>query len=487
MKLARRLILALLSLILIVLLTHTGLWLNREVGLYERDMARDQRLIGQTVATVMAGAYASGGWLGAESVLINANLVADHVRMRLLRGDSVAGEVGSSGVAVLEAGGPYVLTDHKGVPGSLRTFIPLMIQGQSLAAIEVSELFDEEREFLRGTIFHMLTITAILATGAAVLVSVIGIVFIGRPMRILVAAARRIGAGDIEGHLTAAHDDEIGDLAKEMNLMCEHLADAREAAARENSAKIEAIQQLRHADRLAAVGTMASGIAHELGTPLNVVSGRAKLIETGAIASGEVPDNARIIREQADRIAKIVRGLLDFSRRSEPERSRVDLRPLVTQTAGFLQSFAQKRRVVIQLELDEEPLWARVDGGQIQQVITNLLMNGIQAMPEGGVLHLRGTSMSARPPADVGGVPLDCAVVEVRDHGEGIVAEALPRIFDPFFTTKAVGEGTGLGLSVSYGIVREHDGWIEVESVVSEGTTFRVCLPFAEDPCAAAS
>ena len=487
MKLARKIILALLLLIAIVLCAHAAVWLNREVSLYESDMKRDQRLIGQTVATVMQGAYAAGGWLRAEDVLVTANLAAEHVRLRLLRGPALVSSIPAESLTTLERGEVFVEADHASRPGGLRTLVPITIPGEPQAAIEVSELFDEERGFIRGTLYHVFAITAVLAIGAALLTSFIGIVFIGRPMRLLVEQARRVGAGDVRSRLEVRHDDEIGDLAREMNLMCDQLELAHDTLARETNAKIQALEQLRHADRLAAVGTMASGIAHELGSPLNVVSGRAKLIETGVVPPAEVGDSARIIREQSERIARIIRQLLDFSRRSEPERGLLDLRPIVRQAVGLLQSFAEKRRARVEVELPEEGVWVNADGAQVHQVLTNLLLNGIQAMPKGGVLTVRVVSASMRAPADLGGGTRDCAVLEIADEGEGIAPEALPRIFDPFFTTKGVGEGTGLGLSVSYGIVREHEGWILVESELGRGTTFRVCLPLGEGLCAVAS
>jgi two-component system, NtrC family, sensor kinase len=232
---------------------------------------------------------------------------------------------------------------------------------------------------------------------------------------------------------------------------------------------------------------MASGIAHELGTPLNVVGGRAKLIETGTIEGNESRVSARIIREQSERITRIVRQLLDFSRRSEAEKTRVDLRQVLQQAAALLHAFAQKRRTEIQLPAETEPLWSLADPAQIQQVATNLMLNGIQAMEGGGTLFLRCGVAHVQPPADLGGGVAERVFFEVEDQGAGIPPDALARIFDPFFTTKGVGEGTGLGLSVSWGIVREHGGWIAVDSFPGRGSCFRVYLPREEDSCAAAS
>jgi signal transduction histidine kinase len=263
--------------------------------------------------------------------------------------------------------------------------------------------------------------------------------------------------------------------------MCVQLDDANRQLAVATDARIAALEQLRHADRLKTVGQLASGVAHELGTPLNVVSGRANMIARGMVEGDAVTDSARIIAEQAARIAAIIRQLLDFSRRRGPSLGPVDLRPIAARTIELLGTLARKRSVTLAVESPAAALSARVDPGQIQQVLTNLVVNGLQAMPEGGTLTIRLDRRHATPPADVGGPSGEFATVTVEDHGAGIAPENLPRVFEPFFTTKEVGEGTGLGLSVAYGIVREHGGWIDVQSVPGQRTRFTVFLQQAPD------
>ncbi len=264
--------------------------------------------------------------------------------------------------------------------------------------------------------------------------------------------------------------------------MCEHLQEADERVRTEHGARIAALEQLRHADRLATVGTLSSGLAHELGSPLNVVAGRAKMIETSPRAVADLVDNARIIREQSDRMARIIRRLLDFSRRGVQERGWGDLRLLAGQVVQMLRPFAEKRAVSLEVSLGgPDPAGAIMDPDQIRQVLINLILNGVQSMPGGGPILVRLDRRRVTPPVTVGGPDQDCICVEVEDRGSGIPEENLSRIFDPFFTTKSVGEGTGLGLSVSYGIVREHGGWIDVASQPGRGSRFRVNLPAAEE------
>jgi len=258
--------------------------------------------------------------------------------------------------------------------------------------------------------------------------------------------------------------------------MCEHLAETNQQLASATEARIATLEQLRHADRLKTVGQLASGVAHELGTPLNVIAGRAKMIAQRIVEGDDVLDNARIVAEQAARITTIIRQLLDFSRRRGPSLGAHDLRPIAARTAELLGSMARKRGVTLSVEKPDAALPAEVDPAQLQQVLTNLVLNGLQAMPEGGHLTIRVGRHHAVPPADLGGDAADFAAITVEDEGAGIAPENLTHIFEPFFTTKDVGEGTGLGLSVAWGIVRDHGGWIDVESEPGRGSRFTVLL-----------
>jgi len=305
---------------------------------------------------------------------------------------------------------------------------------------------------------------------------------VGRPIHGLVEKARRIGAGDFSKPLVLRQRDELSQLAGEMNAMAEHLDAAVHRIAAESSARIAAVEQLRHADRLTTVGKLASGIAHELGTPLNVVSGRAQMILAGEVADpDEVAKVARIVVEQVERMTRIVRQLLDFSRSRSPEKRPTDVVQLARQTAALLEPLAARHDVELRCIDPPAPLGVSVDPGQIQQALTNLVVNAIQATPPGGHVRIRVETQDLAPDPAGGHRPGPHAVLEVEDDGEGIPAERLAAIFDPFFTTKPVGEGTGLGLSVAYGIAQEHGGWIDVRSDPGRGSCFCIWLPRGDD------
>ncbi len=232
--------------------------------------------------------------------------------------------------------------------------------------------------------------------------------------------------------------------------------------------------ELRRADRLAMVGKLAAGIAHELGTPLSIVGGRARQIAQGSLPPDQVAPTAKTIAEQADRMAAIIRQLLDFARRREPKPGRFDIRTLLLQAVALLEPVAARKQVKLSAPGLDEPRVLSFDGSQMMQVMVNIISNAIQATQPGGEVTL-SLSTSNEPPPELPRLP--CVAIIVKDTGSGIADEQRKRIFEPFFTTKDTGEGTGLGLSVAQGIVRDHHGCIAVESEPGHGSQFIIYLP----------
>jgi len=244
---------------------------------------------------------------------------------------------------------------------------------------------------------------------------------------------------------------------------------------------LKTLEQLRHTERLSSFGVISAGIAHELGTPLNVVDGRAKMIINEELQENEIKECAQIIKNQAERMTGIVRQLLDFTRRPKQHISKDNLALLIKQVFQLLHPMAVKQHVFFNLIQEQgTDVTIRADFSQLQQVIVNLLMNSIQAMPNGGKVEvsLANTMLTNLPHEEHH--PRKFIKVRIQDEGEGIHEEDLEHILTPFFTTKAVGSGTGLGLSIAHGIVEEHGGWIDVESRVKDGACFTVYLPMQE-------
>ena len=245
----------------------------------------------------------------------------------------------------------------------------------------------------------------------------------------------------------------------------------------ELEARIKAQQlaesRLVRSARLAAVGEMAAGVAHELNNPLTTVTGFVELVLDDLPPDSQQRADLQLVLEEAHRARGVVRRLLDFSRPAEDLRVRTDLSELVTQVLPLISHLARTSGVTINTELSEGLPWIHLDPNQIKQVLLNLIHNGLQAMPTGGELTI-ATFMETR---EVGGKMMDYLAFEVNDTGDGIPTENLERIFEPFFSTRPSGKGTGLGLSVSYGIITSHGGWIEVDSTPAKGSRFTVYLP----------
>jgi signal transduction histidine kinase len=236
--------------------------------------------------------------------------------------------------------------------------------------------------------------------------------------------------------------------------------------------RIELEEQLVQADKLSSIGLLAAGVAHEVNTPLAVISSYAQMLARQV--SGE-PGQAKIldkITSQTFRASEIVNSLLSFSRTSPRRLERVELTKAIRDTLDLVEP--QLRHAKIEVEAEFDPAAARVTGnaGKLQQVFLNLFLNARDAMPEGGRLRVR-TQVSPDGPA---------ARVTVSDSGVGMSAEQTRQVFDPFFTTKGPQRGTGLGLAVCYGIIQEHSGTITVESSPGEGSSFHIEIPLERKP-----
>jgi signal transduction histidine kinase len=358
----------------------------------------------------------------------------------------------------------------------LHTYCPISLGDERDGALEFTASLQEIDERTKETIVFSLLMIGGMALLGTMLVLVVGVRWVARPLDRLIEKTERIGRGDFGGPLPVNGTDELNRLSAAVNSMCQQLSQQQETIRTQTSERIAALEQLRHADRLKTVGRLAAGIAHEMGTPLNVISGRAELIAGNKLDEAGVLDSAAAIKTEADRMTKIIRQLLDFARRRTPHRAVVDLRNVVQDAVNLLHTLAEKKSVDLQM-FGGDDCSAYIDAGQIQQVITNLAINSIQSMPEGGAVSIRLETREQTPPGQPMADPTCYRAVIVEDEGVGIPAEDLDQVFVPFFTTKDVGEGTGLGLSIAFGIVQEHGGWIDVESKVGRGSRFTVYLP----------
>ena len=483
MRLVPRLTLSLLIPIGLVFALDTFLTLRSDLTLLDADLRRDDALLGHELAIAVEQIWHDRGEQAAFDLVTRWQALGSGITVRIIFPDDPPGT--PRGPVTAEIPGsiardapPVQLRGMRGTEARFFTYVPIETGGPRDAALEVTESLVQEHAHLAARIPRKLGTVAAMVLLCGIVSWRVGVRVVGRPVEALIAKSKRIGAGDFSGPLALRGRGEFSKLAAEMNTMAEMLDASARRLAGESAARIAALEQLRHADRLTTVGKLGAGLAHELGTPLNVVSGRAQMIVAQEITEPEeIVRSARVIRDQADRMTRIVRQLLDFARRRADARTDTDLAKLARDTVGMLTPLAAKRGVVLRLAESEQPVAARLDAGQLQQALTNLVMNALQASSRGSTVTVRVATRDVATTGRADRAPGRYAVLEVEDQGAGIPADQLPAIFDPFFTTKPVGEGTGLGLAVVYGIVEEHDGWVEVASEPGRGSRFSVLLP----------
>ena len=307
---------------------------------------------------------------------------------------------------------------------------------------------------------------------------------IARPIRLLIQGARAVGEGDLGRRIDVNRRDELGELAAEFNRMAGALQTARQALVQQAEERLRLEQDVHQAQKLAAVGQLAAEVAHEIGTPLNVISGRAELLER-AVPRGH-PDRRHLdlILAQTERIGTAVRTLLEHVRPRRPELRPLELAPILGQAADLLLSQCRRLGVRIRLDLPVGLPEILGDAAHLQQLFLNLLLNALDVSPRGGavrvttgeppVLPEEGRAATSR-----GEIDAPCLAVHVIDQGEGIPPDRLPHVFQPFFSTKGPNRGTGLGLPIAEEIVRAHRGKIDVLSIPGRGSEVIVHLPLA--------
>ncbi|HXE95612.1 MAG TPA: ATP-binding protein [Dongiaceae bacterium] len=323
--------------------------------------------------------------------------------------------------------------------------------------------------------FILLTCWLLLMIGT--LVTILTHYLVDIPVQRLVRHSALVAAGDLESRVPVSSRDELGELSEAVNSMTESLgkadkelkgwADSLENKVEERSREIMRMEeQLRRSEKLASLGTLAAGVAHEINNPLTGILLYASILNGDKrLDPALLPDVERVISE-TQRCAGIVKNLLEFSRESLPEKEFITINSILDEVVTFFQKLPDFRNIDIRNNYGNDLPEISVDPNQIRQVFMNLVINACHAMPLGGDLEI-STYRSAADGTYV------CAAL--KDSGNGILEENLARIFDPFFTTKQ--EGTGLGLAISYGIIENHGGKIEVKSRVGEGATFTVMLP----------
>jgi len=366
------------------------------------------------------------------------------------------------------------------------------VEAEPIGLVRLGISLESVEEDISNMVWMTIFLTSIVVL-AAIMLTITMVRIILRPIDNLVNVTERIAAGDLGHQVPVKSSDELARLARSFNKMTDSLRQYRdevemynrtlEQKIAERTTELEEAQkQLIQSEKMAAIGQLAAGVAHELNNPMGGILGYSQYAleklsskKVHDLTDGDLTSQCRFlsdIEQQARRCKTIVKNLLKFSRTSvKKEFESFNLNQALEETLTFVKHQLDMKNIDLKIDLDPEIPPYYGNSSQLQQVFTNLILNAQQAMSDGGKLAI--LSRFSPPIGEFQG----CVEIEFTDTGTGIPPEIQNKIFEPFYTTKDVGKGTGLGLSISYGIIKEHQGDILVRSKVGEGTTFMIVLP----------
>ncbi|HXZ84317.1 MAG TPA: HAMP domain-containing sensor histidine kinase [Myxococcota bacterium] len=453
MRVLRKLLLVFCGVFLVLLSADEYVTVRQEIAQHERSLQDNLSYLAHVLQATTQHRWEEAGRDAALATLAKQELPGSGPRIRWLPRGSPADSAADR----------------------VHVAVPLEIGGLVQGSIELSQ----PRGLLEGYMSRritQLTLLDLLVFAISVLVIYgVGTRLFGTRLERLVEQARRIGGGDLETRVDTSGQDESAVLGRQMNAMSDQLLASRAAIENAEAERLQALAQMRHADRLASIGRLSSVLAHELGTPLNVVLARSKLIAENPGEASEVVKNAEIVHGQAQRMTDAIRTTLGLARRGDASAT-VDIHEIARGELRLLEPLARRKGVRLSLAPAEGPSPVQARRAEIQQVVTNLVSNALDAVENGGSIELDVATVRAPPGQHRGG---SFQRLSVRDDGCGIAEADLTQIFEAFHTSKGDSQGTGLGLWILDGIVRDHGGWIDVESRVGQGTLFRVYLPAA--------
>jgi two-component system NtrC family sensor kinase len=437
---------------------------------------RNYIIVDSVKEIVFKGEKYNGVDIGTATIFQNDLRISTNVQTedgRRAIGTRVSAEVSQ---AVIKEGKPWMDRAFVVNDWYISAYEPIKNLGDKIIGILYVGMLEKPYLDLRNRV--MVKFTAMAVVFAIVLLSILFIIISSmvQPLKSLVIATNKIAEGDLSHKVDIGQEDEIGQLARSFNQMTDNLKIANkklvdwgktlEKRVAERSRKLQEVQaSLIQSEKLASLGKMAAGVAHEINNPLTSILINTHLMLEKVNSENPFHEPLSMVADETSRCSSIVKGLLEFSRQNPPQIEPADINDILTRTLKLLENQVVFHNIKIHKDLDKGLPMAMVDKSKMKQVFWNLLVNAAEAMREGGGI-LTITTRS-KPPEKV--------EIVFQDTGAGIPPENLNKLFDPFFTTK--GGGTGLGLAVSYGIIRQHKGKIHVQSTPQQGTTITICLP----------
>lgn len=442
---------------------------------------RNYEIVDRIKEIVFKGEKYKGRDVGTATIFLNDLRISTNVRNE--KGERAIGTLLSAEVkkAVLDEGKAWIDRAFVVTDWYITAYEPIKnVEGKIIGILYVGML---EKPYIDSANRLMLTFTAMALLCVIFLLVILyfSTSQIIRPLQKMVVATQEIARGDLSHKVEIKSRDELGILAASFNEMIEQLRRANEELmdwgrtlekkVEERTRELTEMQtKLLQSEKLASLGKLAAGVAHEINNPLGAILIYSHLLLEETPKNTPAYDNLKKIVKETSRCKDIVKGLLEFARPKEPEMVPTDINETVDRALGILEKQALFQNIIIKKEYDQLPRII-ADPSQLQQVFMNIIINAAEAMNGQGTLTIK-TSLDLNQ---------EKIKIAFTDTGHGIRPEDMSRLFEPFFTTKEVGKGTGLGLAISYSIIQKHQGTIEVKSQVGKGSTFTIILPLRRE------
>ncbi|MDD5222648.1 MAG: ATP-binding protein [bacterium] len=492
MKISTKVILVLISASIVLFGVYGALRVRAEKQTFIRRAKNNTRLLGRTLQSATENALRDHHieniqktfeMLTSVEPAVEAIVFNPQLEPMAASKDVIKNNPGFQSVAKLtiEKREEYLQLHPLDDPDSVIIGLPLnSVEGNLAGVLIVNNSLFEMKKTSNSTILEIIKLLTIIIFINTLVIFIFGTFYIRRPLEGLTGAMKKVRSGELQPVHFAQRKDETGMLANEYNHMVEELQKARQLLAEEAEQSRAQQRALQRADKLISIGRLAAGVAHEIGSPLQVLSGRARVMVEENLAPEETKHNAKILVEQIERITRIVEQLLQFARQRPVQKNEISLREVIKPVIDLLGYEARHHGISVTLASDSSVPSVYADPDQIQQVVFNLVSNSILATSEGGRISVNITSGTIKVAEKKEENP--SARLIFVDTGKSIPPDILPHIFEPFFTTRAEDGGTGMGLAIVQSIIQEHDGRISVETKAGIGTRFIVDLPACKVP-----
>jgi len=483
LRIATKMTLGLTSLGLLMFGFYGFMLVRSETGDLRRAVEAEVRMVGRSLQVSVENALRDGQLADVEETLDEVQRINPGLQITVFDEDSeiiTATDLSAEHSAWSEVGSEEMLWfEPESSPVRVFMAMPLLFPGgESAGTLVLERPLTDMIEDLRVTTMgiYLLVLGFVLMT--MVSGAVLGNIYITQPLSRFTNAIGRVGRGDLREFEQTATSLELTALVERFNIMVRLLKQTQERLEAEAESRRHVQRGLQKADKLISIGQLSAGLAHEIGSPLQVLHGRAQMLRTKSHDPKEVERIAEIMVIQSERITRIVDQLMHFARRRTTSLRKMDVVPMCTAVIELLQIEAKRRDVTLRAEVEPSPPQIEADGDAVQQIVFNLVTNALNATPRGGEVIFRIFPSLMERSGDL--EPSPALTLSVADNGAGITEEDRHQLFDPFFTTRAQSGGVGLGLAIVQGIVDDHRGRIDVESQPGQGATFCIQLPIEQ-------